>query len=101
MKITSEKLIERKLYELVKIHKGLCIKLLCNQMIGLPDRLCLLPGKKIAFAELKTTGQKPRPIQIAVHNKLRALGFKVAVLDSLEGVIDFIENLEKDGTNGK
>lgn len=91
--IDSEKLVERKLVELVKINNGMCIKLLCDQLIGLPDRLCLFPNHKMAFVETKTTGQKPRRIQAYMHKKLRALGFRVEVIDSVEGVISFIEDI--------
>lgn len=91
--IDSEKIVERKLVELVKINSGMCIKLLCDQLIGLPDRLCLFPGHKIAFVELKTTGQKPRRIQAYMHKKLRALGFRVEVIDTVEGVISFVEDM--------
>lgn len=91
--IDSEKLVERKLVELVKINNGMCIKLLCDQLIGLPDRLCLFPNHKMAFVETKTTGQKPRRIQAYMHKKLRALGFRVEVIDSIEGVINFVEDI--------
>lgn len=91
--IDSEKLVERKLVELVKINNGMCIKLLCDQLIGLPDRLCLFPNHKIVFVETKTTGQKPRRIQAYMHKKLRALGFRVEVIDSVEGVKQFINSI--------
>lgn len=93
VQIDSEKLVERKLVELVKINNGMCIKLLCDQLIGLPDRLCLFPNHKIAFVETKTTGQKPRRIQTYMHKKLRALGFRVEVVDSVESVINFVEDI--------
>lgn len=91
--VDSEKVVERKLVELVKINGGMCIKLLCDQLIGLPDRMCLFPGHKIVFVELKTTGQKPKHIQMYMHNKLRALGFRVEVIDSVEGVINFVKDI--------
>ena len=91
--VDSEKVVERKLVELVKINNGMCIKLLCDQLIGLPDRLCLFPNHKIAFVETKTTGQKPRRIQAYMHKKLRALGFRVEVIDSVEGVEQFINSI--------
>lgn len=91
--IDSEKSVERKLVELVKINNGLCIKLLCDQLIGLPDRLCLFPNHKMVFVETKTTGQKPRRIQAYMHTKLRALGFRVEVIDSIEGVEQFINSV--------
>ena len=87
----SEKVVERKLVELVKINNGMCIKLLCDQLIGLPDRLCLFPNHKMAFVETKTTGQKPRRIQTYMHKKLRDLGIRVEVIESVEDVIHFVE----------
>lgn len=91
--VDSEKVVERKLVELVKINGGMCIKLLCDQLIGLPDRMCLFPNHKIVFVELKTTGRKPKRIQLFMHDKLRALGFRVEVIDSIEGVEQFINNI--------
>lgn len=46
-----------------------------------PDRIVLLPGGKMAFVEVKALGEKPRPLQLARHQLLRRLGFKVYVLD--------------------
>jgi hypothetical protein len=91
--LESEKVIERKLVERVKKAGGLCIKLLTSQYIGLPDRLCLFPNGKIIFVELKSTGQKPRKIQVFVHNKLRGLGFQVEVIDSIEGVENLVTEI--------
>lgn len=91
--INSEKVIERKLVEAVKANGGMCIKLLCDNLLGLPDRMVLMPHGKIAFVELKTTGRKPRRIQVFMHKKLRALGFRVDVIDTTEGINNFIENI--------
>ena len=90
----SEKIIERKLVELTRLNGGICIKLLTYQFIGLPDRLCLFPNGKIVFVELKSTGRKPRKIQISVHNKLRKLGFRVEVIDTIEEVERIINEYE-------
>lgn len=91
--IDSEKIVERKLVEAVKSNGGMCIKLLCDQLIGLPDRMCLFPGHKVVFVELKTTGRKPKRIQMYMHNKLRALGFRVEVIDTVESVVNFVDNI--------
>lgn len=87
----SEKVIERKLVQAIKEKNGMCIKLLCDQLIGLPDRLCLLPNGRLIFVEVKTTGQKPRKIQLAMHNRLRTLGFEVEVIDTINALNNFIE----------
>ncbi len=92
--VESEKVIERKLVEAVKANGGMCIKLLCDNLLGLPDRMVLMPHSKIAFVELKTTGQKPRRIQVFMHNKLRNLGFRVEVIDTVEGVNNFINSIK-------
>lgn len=91
--IDSEKDIEQRLADLVKLNGGLCLKLLSDHINGLPDRLCLFPGKKIYFVELKTTGQKPRKLQIFMHGILERLGFDVVVLDSIEKVNNFINDV--------
>lgn len=91
--VESEKVIERKLVEAVKANGGMCIKLLCDNLLGLPDRMVLMPHSKIAFVELKTTGQKPRRIQVFMHKKLRALGFRVEVIDTAEGINNFINSI--------
>ena len=93
MNKTSEKAIERKLVEAVKEKGGMCIKLLSDYITGLPDRLCLFPGQKAIFVELKTTGEKPRKIQVFIHNRLRALGFRVEVIDTIDGVTKLIESV--------
>lgn len=95
MKKESEKVIERKLVDLVKQSGGMCIKLLSTHLTGLPDRMCLLPGSKITFVELKSTGEKPRPSQVYIHKKLRALGFNVEVVDTIQGVYDLIKKLKE------
>lgn len=91
--VDSEKVVERKLVEAVKANGGMCIKLLCDQLTGLPDRMCLFPNHKIVFVELKTTGRKPKRIQLFMHDKLRALGFRVEVIDTVKGVNDFINTI--------
>lgn len=91
--VDSEKLVERKLVQRVKENGGMCIKLLCNHILGLPDRMCLFPGGKIAFIELKTTGEKPKRIQVFMHDKIRKLGFQVLVIDSTKKVSEFINDI--------
>lgn len=89
----SEKLVERRLVEEVNKAGGMCIKLLCSHMIGLPDRLCLFKNGRIVFIELKTTGEKPRRIQKYMHEKIRKLGFTVIVIDTVQCVIEFIKSM--------
>ena len=76
-----EKTIEQKFRAAVKAAGGLAVKFTSPGFDGVPDRLALLPGGRVAFVEVKATGKKPRPLQLARHRLLRQLGFKVYVLD--------------------
>ena len=87
----SEKLIERRLREEVKKRGGLCIKLLAGSHVGLPDRLVLLPEGRVLFVETKSTGDKPRKVQVYMHRKLRALGFGVFVVDRVEQINEILD----------
>lgn len=60
----NEKQIEQKLVRAVMAMGGLCPKLVSPGMDGMPDRMVLLPGGRMAFAELKAPGRKPRPLQL-------------------------------------
>jgi len=94
MKIESEKILERKLSWEVERLGGWSLKLLSTHITGLPDRICLLPGGKIFFAEIKTTKKKPKKIQIWVHNKIQALGFRVEIIDQSEQIKALINDYE-------
>jgi len=88
-----EKEIEKKLVLEVKKRGGICLKWVCPSFDGMPDRIVLLPGRKFGFVEVKAPGESPRPLQVARHQLLERLGFKVYVLDSVEqigGIIDGI-----------
>lgn len=83
--IISEKDLERTFSEhLNRTKKVWVIKLLSTFVKGLPDRMILCRGGYVGFAEIKTTGKKPTKIQSYIHEKLRALGFTVFVIDDLE-----------------
>ena len=77
-----EKTIEDFLKRLVKEEGGLCIKLIPAGTSGIPDRLVLLPGGKILFAELKAPGEKPRTIQTLWQKRISELGFTSVVIDN-------------------
>lgn len=101
--IISEKDLERTFSEkLNRTKKVWVIKLLSTFIKGLPDRMILCQGGFVGFAEIKTTGKKPTKIQTYIHEKLRALGFKVFVIDDLESrdaAITFFLNKVKEIAN--
>lgn len=89
-----EKQIEQKLVQAVRRKGGLCLKFVSPNFDGMPDRLILLPRGRIAFAELKAPGKKPRPLQIARHKTLMKLGFRVFVIDSAEQIGVILDEIQ-------
>ena len=90
-----EKFIEQRLVIETKKKEGLALKFTTHSMDGMPDRIVLLPNGKCAFVEVKQKGMKPRPLQLARHEKLRHLGYKVYVLDDIKqigGLLDEIQS---------
>lgn len=88
-----ENVIERQLAMAVKKMGGMAVKFVSPGLDGVPDRIVLLPDKKIAFVELKAPGKKLRPLQEKRKRQLEALGFPVYVIDRAEqigGVLDEI-----------
>ena len=78
---------------LVKHFGGLALKFISPGFDGVPDRLVLLPGGKIAFVELKAPGKKMHPLQVKRKSQLEALGLLVYCIDSFEqigGILDEI-----------
>ena len=88
-----EKDIESYLRKRVMAAGGLALKLVCPGFTGVPDRLILLPGGRICFAELKDTGRVPRKRQKRVHDILRGLGFTVFVPDSRTAVDEMMREV--------
>ncbi|NCX93176.1 MAG: VRR-NUC domain-containing protein [Gammaproteobacteria bacterium] len=84
-----EKAIELRLKSSTEKLGGMCLKLVSVSIAGVPDRLVLLPGGRVAFVELKAPGKKPSKQQLAVHQQLRELGFKVEVLDNVNSIEKF------------
>lgn len=94
MKEIQEKHIEKYLVaQWSKIMRGMAIKFPPLFFRGFPDRICLAPGGVIVFVECKKPGEVARPLQVKVHDQLRALGFRVEVIDSFDGVDGLIISL--------
>ena len=89
-----EKETEAKLVKAVRKLGGLAPKFISPGLDGVPDRLILLPGGKIAFIELKAENRKMRPLQVRRKRQLEALGFSVYCMDRPEqigGILDEIQ----------
>jgi len=90
----NEKLIEEKLARAARAMGGIAPKLVSPGFDGMPDRLVLIPGGRMAFVEVKRRGAPPRPLQLSRHRLLQRLGFPVYVLDDPEqigGILDEIQ----------
>ena len=72
---SRERDIEQKLVKAVKAAGGICPKFVSPGTDGMPDRIILLPGGRIGFAEVKSPGKKPRVLQVRRHRQIRKLGF--------------------------
>lgn len=86
----KEVYIERLLVTSVEKMGGMCVKFPAVFYAGFPDRLIFLPGGLLVLVEIKASGKKPRLLQQKVHTKLRGLGFRVEVLDTIQAVEAFI-----------
>ena len=87
----TEKSLDRLLRDKVKSLGGWSLKLETSFISGIPDRLLLFPGGRVAFAEIKTPGEKPRAIQKAIIKKLIKMGFDVYIVDSPEVINQIIK----------
>ena len=89
-----ESAVEKYLTTEAKKRGGMSVKFVSPGLDGVPDRLVLLPGGKLAFVELKAPGKKMRPLQINRARHLTALGFRVYCADRKEmigGILDEIQ----------
>ena len=91
--MTSEREIEKALVTAVKQKGGICPKFVSPGFAGVPDRLVLMPKGRAAFVEVKKTGEKPRPLQEYRHKQLKALGFKVYVLDDIKNIKQILKEV--------
>lgn len=89
----SEKYLERCLASTIKARGGHALKFASMTETGYPDRLVLLPGGRVCFVELKSTGKKLRPLQVLRKKELEGLGFRVFVIDSLSSLKKFFDGV--------
>lgn len=79
-----ERDVERALVQRVKALGGTCEKFTSQTKRSVPDRIVTLPGGRIIFVEVKAPGKKPTELQHRDHERRRALGCDVRVIDSME-----------------
>lgn len=83
-----ESVIEKHLVKRVKELGGEVRKVQWIGRRGAPDRLVMLPSTFVSnfWVELKAPGKKAEAHQSREHNRMRRLGERVEVIDSIEAV---------------
>lgn len=83
----SEKALEA--YLVRRVHEelgGLCLKYYSHASTGWPDRLCILPGGRTFWVELKSTGCRPTAMQRERMETLCGLGVRAEWADTRERI---------------
>lgn len=98
-----EAMVEAYLVERVEANGGTAEKFTSPARRNVPDRIVCWPDRdwrldfkpipaSACFVECKATGEEPTPAQLRDHNRRRAMGFRVYVVDSYESVDQFIKS---------
>lgn len=85
-----EKVIEEYLRDQIKAIGGIAYKFVSPGNVGVPDRLVVLPGGHVIFAEMKAPGGKLTSMQQNQISKIRMRDADVWVLASKQEVDVFI-----------
>lgn len=89
----TEKEIEKRLTIKLKELGCLVYKFISPNNAGVPDRIVIYPGGRVAFIELKTLSGRLSPLQAAQIDKLKRKGANVDVVVGLAGVDDYVERV--------
>lgn len=93
-----EKELEEKLVDKIKQKGGRAYKFISPGNSGVPDRLVVLPGGKVGFAEMKRSPlEKPTALQKSQIRFLNNLGCLAQVVNSEDAIDEFIKKLEQGG----
>ena len=85
--------VESNLITRIEKLGGKCWKFVSPGNRGVPDRLVLLPGGRAVFIELKAPKKKASLQQLKRISELKALGFEVEVLDTVEKINAYARKL--------
>lgn len=91
-----ESQVEEHLVRMTKRAGGEIRKVQWVARRGAPDRLCLLPGIGEIWIELKRPGKDAEDHQHREHERMRALGCRVHVLDTVKRIDDFFTALTQE-----
>lgn len=94
----EERRVESYLRKQIGLLGGICFKFVSPGNAGVPDRIVLLPAPpRIAFVELKAEGGVLSPRQMVQIGRIKALGFRVEVLEGMDQVRIFLDSLKGGG----
>lgn len=82
MDLESEKDTEPYLRSCMLMIGGDCLKWVCPEKRGMPDKICLFPNGLTIYVEVKSEGVKPKDHQLRRHTEMRLNGHIVYVLDT-------------------
>lgn len=74
-------------------RSGVLVLKLFPTRAGLPDRLVLAPGGRLALVEWKTAAGTVSPVQAWMFEKLAGLGFPVTIVRSQKEFDKVVDNL--------
>ncbi len=60
-------------------------------LAGMPDLMCVLPGGRMFFVELKRRGGRLSAVQRERQDQLQACGFHVHVIDHIDDAVALLE----------
>lgn len=90
----SEKTLEKRLVREIEKRGGLALKQTSQYHRGIPDRLILLPGGRVLWAEIKATGKKPTRLQQLAMEHLVGMGFWCFVVDSTSSLNSLLNEID-------
>ena len=88
-----ERVVEQHFVDCANARGGEVRKLAYIGRRGAPDRLLVLPYGRVFFVELKRPGKDADDHQAREHQRLRRIGADVRVLDTLEAVDAFFNEV--------
>jgi hypothetical protein len=81
-----ENRVERALIKMIRSLGGVCWKWTSPGTSGVPDRICILPGGRDYFVEVKSPTGQLDPLQKQIIKEFARLGRPVYVVSSLEDI---------------
>lgn len=95
MAVVREREVESYLRRQVEALGGECVKFIPDDMPGYPDRIVMLPGGVLAWAETKKPkGGKVSKLQKFRHEQLRKLGQQVFVVWTKDQADELVARLQ-------